>query len=666
MTTRFDRSLRLGYGFSILILLVVSLVSYLTLQNLLRSNRAVAHSGQVMQKLEKVLSVMKDAETGQRGFLLSGRQVYLEPYNGAYREAITLTTELTRLTSDNPKQQQHISDIRRILQLRLNILQRMVDKKERGEPIIAADLDAGKAAMDELRRTVAHTEADEQVLLTERTARLNRYTALVPSFIILAALVAIGITFYSYRNVVRDYREKERLRLELETSEEETQTLNEELTAANEEITAANEELTAINEELTEAREELAVTNESLEQKVSERTKALQESEAETQALNEELAATNEELLTTNEELAESESRLQELVDELRHADERSAKLVAIVESSDDAIIGKDLNGVITSWNRGAEQIFGYTEAEVVGQSILKLIPEDLQHEEPVILGRLRKGEKIDHYETIRRTSDGRLIHVSLTISPIRDKAGKVTGVSKIARDITEQKQDEQRKNDFIGMASHELKTPLTSLTALVQMLELKLRENSDPFVPQALNKANLQTKKMIGLINGFLNISRLESGKLEIVKTTFDLTALISEQLDEIRLTVSSHAFSFTQEAPLQVSADREKIGSVVSNLLSNAVKYSPKGKQVAIACKIEGKELVVSVQDEGMGIRPQDLPRIFDRYYRAGSEHTRHISGFGVGLYLSAEIIQRHEGRIWAESEKGVGSTFYFTLPV
>jgi len=395
------------------------------------------------------------------------------------------------------------------------------------------------------------------------------------------------------------------------------------------------------------------------------RTKELQLSEQEAQSLNEELAATNEELLTSNEDLAESERRLQEIVDELRQSDERSAKLVAIVESSDDAIIGKDLEGIVTSWNRGAEQIFGYTQADMVGQPILKLIPEDLQHEEPVILGKLRNGEKIDHYETIRRTSDNRLIHVSLTISPIRDKEGRVTGVSKIARDITEQKQDEQRKNDFIGMASHELKTPLTSLTALVQMLELKLKQNNDPFVPQALKKANMQTKKMISLINGFLNISRLESGKLEIVKTSFDLVELIGEQLEEIRLTVSSHTFDFTPGTGIQVSADREKIGSVISNLLSNAVKYSPKGKRVAIDCQAGQDVVKVRVADEGMGIGTQDLSRIFDRYYRSASEHTRQISGFGVGLYLSAEIIQRHDGRIWAESEKGVGSTFYFTLP-
>ncbi|MCC8424921.1 CHASE3 domain-containing protein [Mucilaginibacter sp. UR6-11] len=645
MINRFDRNLRLGYGVSILILLVVSLVSYLTLQNLLASNRLVEHSGKVMQKFEKVLSVMKDAETGQRGYLLSGNASYLEPYNGAYQQALQLTGELTRLTADNPRQQQNIALIEKVLRQRLAILQQLVDKKQRFETIVATDLDAGKSAMDALRQAIARAEHEEQELLKTRTAKLNHYTTLAPALILLAALAAIGITLYSYRNVTRDYREKEKLRRELEQTDEETQALNEELTAANEEVTATNEELARINE--------------TLEQRVAERTRALQDSEEETQALNEELMAINEEMTATNEEL-------QAANEELRAADERSAKLAAIVESSDDAIIGKDLNGIITAWNRGASQIFGYSEGEMIGQSILKLIPENLQHEEPGILARLRQGEKIDHYETVRRTQDGRLINVSLTISPIHDKEGRVTGVSKIARDITEQKQDDQRKNDFIGMASHELKTPLTTLTAIIQVLQQKYKDTSDVFLPQALNKANTQTRKMSSLITGFLNISRLESGKLEISKTEFDLADLINEQVDEIRLTVGSHNFYFDAPGLIPVLADYDKIGSVISNLLSNAVKYSPKGKQVFIKAQQQTDEVVVSVQDEGMGIRSKDLPHIFDRYYRAGSEHTKHISGFGVGLYLCAEIIHRHDGRIWAESEKGVGSTFFFTLPI
>ncbi|HWD86829.1 MAG TPA: PAS domain S-box protein [Mucilaginibacter sp.] len=376
--------------------------------------------------------------------------------------------------------------------------------------------------------------------------------------------------------------------------------------------------------------------------------------------------ALNEELMATNEELAEMQRRLQETIDELRQADVRSAKLAAIVESSDDAIIGKDLDGIITSWNRGAQQIFGYSEKEMIGQSILKLIPENLQHEEPMILSRLRKGEKIDHYETTRRAQDGRLIDVALTISPIRDKEEHVVGVSKIARDISERKRDEQRKNDFIGMVSHELKTPLTTLNALIQVLQMKLAGKTEDFITSVLARSVQQTRKMTDLINGFLNVSRLESGKLLIDKERFDLTALVREIIDEVKLTVTTHEIILNAPGPVQVLADQDKIGSVISNLLSNAVKYSPKSKLIMVGCRTEGNDALVSVQDEGIGISPQDKDKLFERYYRVTSDTTRNISGFGVGLYLSAEIIARHDGRIWVESEKGAGSTFYFTLPL
>ena len=680
MVNRFDRNLRLGYGFSLLIVLTIGFVSYLTLQRLLKSNHAVSHSGQVMQKLEKVLSVMKDAETGQRGYLLTGKTNFLEPYNGAYHEAMDLTGELTTLAADNPKQQANMAAIRGILGQRMNILQKLIDKKQHAQTIVPGDLDAGKSAMDALRSAVGQAEADEQLLLDERTARLSHYTTIVPVFITLVALIALIVTTYSYRNVIQDIREKDRLRKELEAREQETGALNEELTASNEEVvasneevTAANEELTTINEELTRAREELQSLNESLETKVEERTRELAHSEEETQALNEELtaaneelAATNEELVTINEELAENERRLQQLLQEVMLAEERSAKLAAIVESSDDAIIGKTLEGIITSWNRGAEQTFGYSEHEMIGESILKLVPQDRQHEEPMIVSRLKKGERIDHFETVRQKKDGTLINVSETISPIRNRNGEITGVSKIVRDITEQKRDEQRKNDFIGMASHELKTPLTSLTALIQVLQQKVKENDHHFMTSVLARANSQTKKMAGLINGFLNVSRLESGKLSIEQHAFELNNLVSEIIEETRLSVNSHILIFEPLGEFNVDADREKIGSVLSNLLSNAVKYSPKGRVVTVKCTAGPEMATVSVHDEGIGINQQDLGRLFDRYYRVQSEHTKHISGFGVGLYLSAEIIERHGGRIWAESEKDKGSTFSFTLPL
>jgi len=351
---------------------------------------------------------------------------------------------------------------------------------------------------------------------------------------------------------------------------------------------------------------------------------------------------------------------------EKRLADEKSARLAAIIESSDDAIISKTLQSVITSWNHAAQRMFGYTADEIIGETIYKLIPPDRQEEEPLILARLKTGERVEHFETKRLTKYGRLIDVSVTVSPIKDREGHIIGLSKIARDITEQKLNETRKSDFIGMVSHELKTPLTSLNILLQVTAAKLKNSEDVFLTSAMQRALLQVKRMTDMINGFLNVSRLESGKIIIDKQNFQMEELLIEVIDEIKFTVSTHHIHFHPCPPVTVTADRNKISSVISNLIGNAVKYAPNDTNIEIRCIIEKGKAVVSVKDEGPGIKSRDIKKIFDRYYRVESDHTQHVSGFGIGLYLSAEIIHAHEGEIWVESESGKGATFYFSLPV
>ncbi|MCD0489094.1 GAF domain-containing protein [Pedobacter sp. MC2016-14] len=237
---------------------------------------------------------------------------------------------------------------------------------------------------------------------------------------------------------------------------------------------------------------------------------------------------------------------------------------------------------------------------------------------------------------------------------------------SGLVMDVTADKMEEMRKNDFIGMVSHELKTPLTSLNGYIQLLQRVAIKGADTFAASALGKAHAQIKKMSNMINSFLNVSRLEAGKILIQKHEFQLDELLREIIDETDLTVSSHMITFLPCCQVMIYADHDKIGSVISNLLSNAVKYSPKGKQITVKCEIIEDSVVVSVKDEGMGIKPNDINRLFDRFYRVETKHTQNISGFGIGLYLSAEIVERHDGRIWVESQSGVGSTFHFSLPL
>jgi len=352
-------------------------------------------------------------------------------------------------------------------------------------------------------------------------------------------------------------------------------------------------------------------------------------------------------------------------ITQIREAEKNSAMLAAIIESSNDIIVSKTQEGIITSWNKAAEEILGYEASEMIGQPIFKIVPEDKQEEELDILSRLRKGEHVQHFETKRLTKENGLIDLSLTISPVKDKSGGIIGFSKIARDISEKKKDEQRKSDFIAMVSHELKTPLTSLNLMVQVLEGYLAEHPSPYVLETLVKAGQQVKKMNSLINGFLNVSRLESSKILIIKKEFDIVRLIDEAIADMPGSGRSR-LRFENEGSVLVSADPDKISSVISNLITNALKYSPDDSEVEVHCSSDASGVTVSVKDGGIGIKAQDIEKIFDRYYRVEGNFSRFVSGFGIGLYLSAEIIRLHHGKIWAESEFGNGSTFSFTLPL
>jgi signal transduction histidine kinase len=231
--------------------------------------------------------------------------------------------------------------------------------------------------------------------------------------------------------------------------------------------------------------------------------------------------------------------------------------------------------------------------------------------------------------------------------------------------DITGQKMDEERKNDFIGMVSHELKTPLTSMLAYQQILRKKLKGSTDEFTQVALDKSSQQIRKMTSMINGFLNISNLESGKIKLKKESFDLRMLLEELIEDFRMFTNTHEIILHTCEHAMLYADREKISSVISNLISNAIKYSPHGRMVEVSCSSKSAVIQVSIKDEGMGIKAEDQKRLFERFYRISTSHRENISGFGIGLYLSKEIVERHNGKIWVESESGKGSTFTFSLP-
>ncbi|CAM4052584.1 PAS domain S-box-containing protein [Pedobacter westerhofensis] len=301
-----------------------------------------------------------------------------------------------------------------------------------------------------------------------------------------------------------------------------------------------------------------------------------------------------------------------------------------------------------------------------VNDATMMIVPEHRDRVLASIKHAVDTRERFDEDYQIQPYNSGRRKWLNTTGKIELNNDGSVKAVIGTILDITEAKEDALRKDDFIGMVSHELKTPLTSLVGYSQILDLHARRTKDAFAKDKIDKVLIQVKKMNTMINGFLNVSRLESGKIQLNKHLFSMNTLIHETIEDLGVRTGTHQLSFLECPDTNILADRDKIGTVLSNLISNAVKYSPAAMQIVISCITKEQSVIISVTDEGMGIAPADLERLFDRYFRAENKQMEHISGFGIGLYLCAEIITRHEGRIWADSEVGKGSVFHFELPL
>lgn len=526
-------------------------------------------------------------------------------------------------------------------------------------------------------------------------------------------------------------------------------------------------------------------------------------------------------------------------------ADEKQARLSAIVESSNDAIISKTLDGTILSWNKGAEKIFGFTEDEVLGKSITMIIPQERLREELHILEKIRSGVSLDHFETVRRHKSGKEIPISITVSPLRDRHGKIIGASKVARDISFQVQAQttrekytrnlevlntvgksisenldvqgilqrvtdattkltgaafgaffynnvdregntfrlftlsgapreifeemamprhtemfqptfvdkkvvriadirkhsshaknppymgmprghfevvsylavpvvsksgeviggllyghpepgiftaehellvvniasqaavsldnsrlfeqvkslsDKKDEFIALASHELKTPLTTIKGYLQVLARREQDElSELFLSKSLN----QVDKLNTLVEDLLNMSRIESGRLDFNLEVFDLRKMIEEITETFYWSAQSHKIvTDLGSQPALIEGDRQRIEQAILNLMTNAIKYSPNADKIYVCLETAEDDVIVKVRDEGIGLTDQQKSQLFTRFYRA--EDTKGISGLGLGLYLTKQIVDRHNGRIEVASEYGKGSEFCFILPL
>ncbi|HVE48474.1 MAG TPA: PAS domain S-box protein [Casimicrobiaceae bacterium] len=366
---------------------------------------------------------------------------------------------------------------------------------------------------------------------------------------------------------------------------------------------------------------------------------------------------------------------------ERKRAEAANALLAAIVQGSDDAIVAKDLFGVITSWNEGAQRMFGYAPEEAIGQPITMLIPRARLAEETYILDCIRRGERVEHFDTVRMRKDRTLIDVSLTISPVRDASGRVVGASKIARDITDRVRLERetrdqaqalsdlhrRKDEFLAMLGHELRNPLAPIANAVHIL--RLQKSDDPLQQQARAIIDRQVAQLTRLVDDLLEVSRITTGRIYLRQEPVALNGVVESACETVRPLIEQRQHALEVSVPpeqIWVSGDAARLEQVVVNLLTNAAKYTPDEGRLGVSLEQEGDEAVLRVRDNGIGIASDLLPRVFELFTQAERSLDRSQGGLGIGLALVQRLVEMHGGRVEVDSALGQGSQFVVWLPL
>jgi PAS domain S-box-containing protein len=359
----------------------------------------------------------------------------------------------------------------------------------------------------------------------------------------------------------------------------------------------------------------------------------------------------------------------------------RTAKgqLEAILQNAGDGITVHDVEGHMLYVNEVAARMSGFpsveamlaASSEVYHQTLKRFIVKDedghlLKPEDFPGRRALREGRSIQqllhYYDSVTERSFWSFIKSQ----PIFNEEGRAQLVVNVLVDVSEQQALEQRKNEFISMASHELKTPVTALRGFTTILQRRLSRQGDEQALHYLSRMDRQLEKLSSLINELLDLSKMQAGTLAFQEENVNLTALIEEIVEDIQGTTTTHRISIEERADIRIVGDRDRLGQVLINLLTNAIKYSPEADRVIVRAVVDGEQARVSVQDFGIGIAEAHHQQVFDRFYQVTDPHEKTFPGLGIGLYIAQEIIRRHHGRIWVESSKGKGATFFFTLPL
>jgi len=697
-TARRPDSLMLGIA--ILVLLVMAAMVFRDWFAYRRASADADHTRELLNSVGRFFSTVQDAETGQRGYLLTGEERYLTPYYQAIQlasgEMATLKALLTR-PWDQPADASRLSEL---LDQKFAELHKTIElRRTQGfQPALDVVLTGrGKQLMDEIRALCTGIQTREYSALIAGSRRENSYARLTELVMIGGALLLffflIVASVMTNRAVLAREQSLEETRAARDLLQTTLASIGDAVITTDTEgrIVFANHAARGLLR--TGAADVAGRPLDELFRIVNEHTRAPVESPVtKVMRIGEVVGLANHTILIAQDgkEIPIDDSgapirgrdgavRGTVLVfrdiSERKQAEEAARWLAHVVESSDDAIISMDLQGLVTSWNQGAERMFGYSAREMIGRPITILAPPERIDEMPRILERIAQGRRVEPFESVRRGKYGRLVNVSLTVSPVMDAAGKIVGASKIARDITEQRLAAQaieqqadqlaRSNadlqQFSYAASHDLQEPLRTVVTFTQLLAERYQGKFDPEAEEFMGYVISAATRMRLLITDLLNYSRIVHHD-DLPFKEFPLNDAVNLAAHNLHLAIQeSGAVVEPGELPT-VRADKVQMIQLFQNLISNAIKYrSAEAPLIRITAERDGEEWVVSVRDNGAGIPPEYKEYVFGLFKRLhGHDH----AGSGVGLAICKSIVERHGGKIWVESELGQGSNFKFSI--
>lgn len=355
-------------------------------------------------------------------------------------------------------------------------------------------------------------------------------------------------------------------------------------------------------------------------------------------------------------------------------------RLQVIIHQLPVGIIIANHRGVVTHVNKKISTILGIKipVGAIVGKDTFVSYEKDGKFVNPTqtpLYQVIHTGKPIIDKDYVIERPDGNRRTIQVNASGIRNRSGKMVAAASIVNDITSQKEIEDRKDEFVNMASHELKTPLTSLKLYIDALAINLKQSEDKRLQKTIQGIKQQSDRLLDLVNSLLDVSRLQTGKLNFVMKEFRIDTLVKESVDELSgIVYDGKKIQYHVRLAIKVVGDEFRIHQVITNLITNAIKYSPANEVIHVSVKKDSEKAIVSVEDKGIGIAKEQQRKIFDRLYQVSDPNIKTFPGLGMGLYISREIIKKHKGRIWVESEgsngdipdKKKGSTFYFTLPL